>query len=104
MEGWNRSTYFSEQFMRKTVPSNWDWEEIIDEEDPKLKSLREDLGEDVFVAVTTALKEINEYNPVGRYIVTELWNFELGRKAKLQEGVALLVKLCQTKRQKCGMA
>ncbi|CAM8900620.1 unnamed protein product [Rhodiola kirilowii] len=72
-------------------------QEIIDEEDPKLKSL-------VFVAVTTALKEINEYNPVGRYIVTELWNFELGRKAKLQEGVALLVKLCQTKRQKCGMA
>ncbi|CAM8920417.1 unnamed protein product [Rhodiola kirilowii] len=88
----------------KMVMVNGGHKEIIDEEDPKLKSLREDLGEDVFVAVTTALKEINEYNPSGRYIITELWNFEQGRKAKLQEGVALLVKLWQTKRQNCGMA
>ncbi|CAM8917202.1 unnamed protein product [Rhodiola kirilowii] len=88
----------------KMVMVNGGHKEIIDEEDPKLKSLREDLGEDVFVAVTTASKEINEYNPSGRYIITELWNFEQGRKAKLQEGVALLVKLWQTKRQNCGMA
>uniref|UniRef100_A0A7N0V370 Uncharacterized protein n=1 Tax=Kalanchoe fedtschenkoi TaxID=63787 RepID=A0A7N0V370_KALFE len=78
-------------------------QEIIDEEDIKLKSLRKDLGEDVFIAVTTALKEINEYNPSGRYIITELWNYEEGRKAKLQEGVALLLKLWQTKREKFGV-
>ncbi|KAL6977489.1 hypothetical protein U1Q18_026288 [Sarracenia purpurea var. burkii] len=36
--------------------------EIIDEEDMKLKSLKGELGDEVYEAVTTALTEMNEYN------------------------------------------
>ncbi|KAJ4968313.1 hypothetical protein NE237_015014 [Protea cynaroides] len=67
-------------------------QEIIDEEDEKLKSLKNDLGEEVLRAVKTALKEMNEYNPSGRYIISEAWNFKEGRKATLKEGVAFILK------------
>ncbi|XP_042485078.1 factor of DNA methylation 4-like [Macadamia integrifolia] len=67
-------------------------QEIIDEEDEKLKILKNDLGEEVYRAVTTALKEINDYNPSGRYIKSELWNFKEARKATLKEGVAYILK------------
>lgn len=66
---------------------------LIDESDDKLKSLKRDLGEDVYKAVTTALTEINDYNPSGSYITTELWNFAQGRKALLQEGASYLLDL-----------
>ncbi|CAJ2660908.1 unnamed protein product [Trifolium pratense] len=66
--------------------------EILDEEDEKLKSLKEELGDEVHDAVATALKEMNEYNPSGRYTVPELWNFREGRKASLKEGVCHLMK------------
>ncbi|XP_058748385.1 factor of DNA methylation 4-like [Vicia villosa] len=65
--------------------------EILDENDEKLKSLRDELGDEVHDAVATALKELNEYNPSGRYPVPELWNFREGRKASLKEGVAHLM-------------
>ncbi|PKI61724.1 hypothetical protein CRG98_017948 [Punica granatum] len=39
--------------------------EIVDEEDEKLKSLREELGDEVYGAVVTALREMNEYNGSG---------------------------------------
>ncbi|PNX75509.1 XH/XS domain protein, partial [Trifolium pratense] len=66
--------------------------EILDEGDEKLKSLKEELGDEVHDAVATALKEMNEYNPSGRYTVPELWNFREGRKASLKEGVCHLMK------------
>ncbi|GAU17325.1 hypothetical protein TSUD_110420 [Trifolium subterraneum] len=66
--------------------------EILDEEDEKLKSLKEELGDEVHDAVATALKELNQYNPSGRYTIPELWNFREGRKASLKEGVSHLMK------------
>ncbi|XP_043704788.1 protein INVOLVED IN DE NOVO 2-like [Telopea speciosissima] len=75
-------------------------QEIIDEEDEKLKSLKNDLGDEVCRAVMTALKEMNEYNPSGRYIVPEVWNFKEGRKATLKEGVAYILKRWKTHKRK----
>ncbi|KAJ4969299.1 hypothetical protein NE237_016000 [Protea cynaroides] len=47
---------------------------------------KHDLGEEVCRAVTTALKETNEYNPSGRYIYScqGVWNFKEERKATLK--------------------
>ncbi|XP_059455893.1 protein INVOLVED IN DE NOVO 2 [Corylus avellana] len=66
-------------------------QQAIDDEDEKLKGLRNELGDEVYKAVTTALMEINDYNPSGRYIISELWNYSEGRRATLQEGVTLLL-------------
>lgn len=66
-------------------------QEIIDENDDKLKDLKNQLGDEVYKAVTTALMEMNEYNPSGRYIIPELWNFKEGRKASLKEGVVFIL-------------
>ncbi|XP_058762137.1 factor of DNA methylation 4-like [Vicia villosa] len=74
--------------------------EILDENDEKLKSLRDELGDEVHDAVATALKELNEYNPSGRYPVPELWNFREGRKASLKEGVAHLMRQWKLSKQK----
>lgn len=60
-------------------------QEVVDEEDEQLKSLREEWGEEVLEAVKTALEELNEYNPSGRYSVPALWNFKEKRKATLKE-------------------
>lgn len=67
-------------------------QEIIDEEDERLKDLQNEYGDEVYMAVTDALKEMNEYNPSGRYVVSELWNFKEGRKATLREGVEDILK------------
>ncbi|MCL7040007.1 hypothetical protein MKW94_012218 [Papaver nudicaule] len=67
-------------------------QEIINEDDDKLKGLRREYGEEVYNAVTSALMEMNEYNPSGRYIVPELWNYKENRKATLKEVVAFLLE------------
>ncbi|TYG51744.1 hypothetical protein ES288_D10G284400v1 [Gossypium darwinii] len=43
--------------------------EIVDEDDEKLKELRNEYGDVVYEAVSTALMEMNEYNVSGRYAV-----------------------------------
>ena len=75
-------------------------QEIIDEEDERLKGLRNEYGDDVYMAVTDALKEMNEYNPSGRYCVSELWNFREGRKAALREGVEDILKQWRVRKRK----
>lgn len=75
-------------------------QEIIDEQDERLKSLKKELGEDAYNAVTAALREVNEYNPSGRYITSEVWNYKEGRKATLEEGVNFLLKLWKDRMEK----
>ncbi|XP_071724654.1 factor of DNA methylation 4-like [Rutidosis leptorrhynchoides] len=65
--------------------------EIINEEDEKLKNLKNELGDEIWEAVITALTEMNEYNASGRYPVGELWNMRENRKASLKEGVVPIV-------------
>ncbi|KAK1312018.1 hypothetical protein QJS10_CPA07g00182 [Acorus calamus] len=60
-------------------------EEAETKDDEKLKEVKNELGDDVHNAITTALLEVNEYNPSGRHVVPELWNIKQGRKATLKE-------------------
>ncbi|KAI3772332.1 hypothetical protein L6452_03514 [Arctium lappa] len=66
-----------------------DQKEILDEEDYLIASLKEE-SDDIYNAVITALKEINEYNPSGRYPFAELWNNTENRRASLKEGVEFI--------------
>ncbi|CAM8972823.1 hypothetical protein QQ045_030152 [Rhodiola kirilowii] len=66
--------------------------EVIDENDNKLNELRETWGEAVYKAVADALLELNEYNPSGRYVVQELWNFRENRRASLKDVIVFLVQ------------
>lgn len=74
-------------------------EEVI-EDDEKLTQLKEELGDEACKAVITALMEMNEYNPSGRYVVPELWNFKQGRKATLKEGIELILRKWKTQKRK----
>lgn len=68
-------------------------QEVIDDGDEKLRDLKQEMGEAVYQSVIAALKEINEYNPSGRYITSELWDHAAGRRATLKEGVACLLHM-----------
>ncbi|XP_039129382.1 LOW QUALITY PROTEIN: protein INVOLVED IN DE NOVO 2-like [Dioscorea cayenensis subsp. rotundata] len=74
-------------------------QEVI-QDDEKLQNLKEELGEEVYKAVTTALLEINEYNPSGRYVIPELWNFRAGRKASLKEVIQYILKQWKNSKRK----
>ncbi|XP_057474603.1 factor of DNA methylation 1-like [Actinidia eriantha] len=75
-------------------------QEIIDEDDELLKNLKEEWGVEIHEAVTTALLEMNEYNPSGRYVISELWNFKEKRKATLKEVIAYILKSMKTLKRK----
>ncbi|CAO2817151.1 unnamed protein product [Amaranthus hypochondriacus] len=86
----------------KVVLVNGEHKEMIDVSDEKLRDLKKEWGDDVYDAVTTALKEINEYNPSGRYITTELWHNVEGRKATLEEGVSYILNKWKDYKRKRG--
>uniref|UniRef100_A0A453RXW0 Factor of DNA methylation 1-5/IDN2 domain-containing protein n=1 Tax=Aegilops tauschii subsp. strangulata TaxID=200361 RepID=A0A453RXW0_AEGTS len=75
-------------------------EQIIDKGDEKLVGLKEELGEEVYKAVTTALVEMNEYNASGSYVVSELWNNKESRKASMGEVVEHILKQWKAKRKR----
>ncbi|KAH7856740.1 hypothetical protein Vadar_004988 [Vaccinium darrowii] len=68
------------------------YQELIDDDDELLQNLKEEWGVEIYEAVTTALKEMNEYNRSGRYPVSELWNFKEKRKATLKDAIAYVSK------------
>ncbi|KAH7851402.1 hypothetical protein Vadar_011103 [Vaccinium darrowii] len=75
-------------------------QEIIDEDDEKLKCLKDEWGDEVYEAVTKALAEMYQYNPSGRCPLPELWNSKEERKATLKEGVSLLLEQRKVHRRK----
>ncbi|KAK7305735.1 hypothetical protein VNO77_43645 [Canavalia gladiata] len=74
--------------------------EIIDGEDEKLKGLKKEMGVGAYKAVVAALTEMNEYNPSGRFMITEIWNKGEGRRASLEEGIVFLLDEMNAKRRK----
>ncbi|XP_048140279.1 uncharacterized protein LOC115727069 [Rhodamnia argentea] len=81
-------------------PGSREHEEVIDDEDEKLKGLRDEMGDEVYKVVATALLEMNEYNPSGRYTILELWNYREGRKASLKEGIQYIMRERKTKKRR----
>ncbi|KAK1589404.1 hypothetical protein Q3G72_033672 [Acer saccharum] len=53
-------------------------------------------GEEVYRALTVALKELNEYNLTDRSMVQELWNFGENRKATMIEGALHVLENLKT--------
>ncbi|CAK8574569.1 unnamed protein product [Lathyrus sativus] len=76
----------------KVVKVNDEHKTVVDEEDEKIRNLKQEWGDEVYSAVETALKEINEYNASGGYAVWELWNFKENRKATLKEVITYIVE------------
>ncbi|XP_057431035.1 factor of DNA methylation 1-like [Lotus japonicus] len=56
----------------KMIEVNGILQEVLDENDEKLKGLRNECGELVYKAVGNALMEIEEYNSSGRYAIPEI--------------------------------
>ncbi|KAL6570433.1 hypothetical protein OROMI_014947 [Orobanche minor] len=70
------------------------------EDDESLQALKKEWGEEIYDAVTTALKELQEYNPSGCYVVQELWNFKENRKATLKEVINFIFIQIRTLKRK----
>ncbi|KAL3511962.1 hypothetical protein ACH5RR_024679 [Cinchona calisaya] len=71
-------------------------EKILDEEDASLRELKSEWGDNIYDTVTTALRDLDEYNASGRYVVSELWNFKENRRATLKEVISFIFKQLKT--------
>ncbi|KAK4273657.1 hypothetical protein QN277_017003 [Acacia crassicarpa] len=87
----------------KIVEVNGTLQEIVDENDEKLKVLRTEYGEMVYKAVSDALMELQQYNASARYPVPVIWNRKEGRRACLKEVIRYIGKQlhsCKRKRKR----
>ncbi|KAL6857034.1 hypothetical protein ACP4OV_018416 [Aristida adscensionis] len=84
----------------KIVTTGSTTKQVIDDNDEKLVGLKEQLGEEVYKAVTTALLEINEYNASGGYVVSELWHNKENRKASMTEAIQHVLKKWKAQRRR----
>ncbi|XP_059642069.1 factor of DNA methylation 2-like [Cornus florida] len=66
--------------------------EVLNEDDEQLKYLKRSSGGEIYKAVTKALKEMNEYNPSGRYVVSELWLLKENRRASLKDVINFMLQ------------
>ncbi|KAK1402079.1 Factor of DNA methylation 1 [Heracleum sosnowskyi] len=83
-----------------SVEGNSQHKEIIDPNDEMLEDLKKEWGNEIYEAVCKALLEMNEYNPSGRYVVSELWNTKENRKATVKEVVGYIMKQLKTPRRR----
>ncbi|XP_074338099.1 factor of DNA methylation 5-like [Apium graveolens] len=97
---WERRVRNARWHPFKRISIDGKLQEVIDEEDIKLKGLKTEWGEKAYKAVADALLELNEYNPSGRYPVPELWNSKKGRRASLKELVGYIIKQWRTHKRK----
>ncbi|GAU42601.1 hypothetical protein TSUD_49500, partial [Trifolium subterraneum] len=98
---WQENVKNSNWHPFKVIRENDTHVSVIDEDDEKLKKLKQEWGDEVYSAVVTAVKEVNEYNPSGGYAVWELWNFKEKRKATLKEVITYIVEqMKQLKRKR----
>ncbi|XP_020086477.1 factor of DNA methylation 1-like [Ananas comosus] len=84
----------------KIIECDGETKEVVNEQDPKLKELWFEWGDDVYNAVKTALIELNEYNASGRYTVPELWNYKEGRKATTKEVIRYIFEQWKINKRK----
>ncbi|KNA20390.1 hypothetical protein SOVF_052860 [Spinacia oleracea] len=84
----------------KHTTINGNLQAIIDESDEKLEELRKEWGEKVYNAVTSALVELNEYNPSGRYPVPKIWNIREEREVSLKEVIGYIIQQLKTHKRK----
>ncbi|XVE99582.1 hypothetical protein REPUB_Repub03eG0212100 [Reevesia pubescens] len=97
---WEQNVQDAKWHPFKTILSKGKLQEIVDEDDEKLQELRNEYGEVAFKAVSTALMEINEYNPSGRYAVPEIWNIKEERRASMKEIIQYIIKQLKTHKRK----
>ncbi|KAG9160723.1 hypothetical protein Leryth_022307 [Lithospermum erythrorhizon] len=67
---------------------------VLNPEDEMLRELHMEWGDEVYNSVTKSLKEIEEYNPSGRYPVPEMWHLNDDRQATLKEVITTYVPIC----------
>ncbi|MCD7469918.1 hypothetical protein HAX54_009334 [Datura stramonium] len=84
---------------KDVINENGSKEIIIDDNDERLNRLKHEYGEAAYELVTAALMEMNE-DPSSRCITTELWNYKLGRKATLKEGISYVLQKLKTSKAK----
>ncbi|XP_057428725.1 factor of DNA methylation 1-like isoform X2 [Lotus japonicus] len=84
----------------KTIEVNGIPQVVLDENDEKLKGLKNECGEVVYKAVENALMEMEEYNSSGRYAIPEIWNWKEGRKATLKEIIQFIIRQLKIHKRK----